>query len=705
MNASWPEVGTRGPARPADRVWRIRCAGRAARRLPFLAATLAGILALWSPPLGLAAGERRPEFAGSASCRECHADFHDRWASSLHGRSVQAYADARSWLAFAAPTGRVVVATTTYDVKLEAETGEVIEAGSAGTNRFQIEQVIGGRSVCYFLAGLAQNRLQVLPVAYDLNRREWFSPAVSALESHAARNAQPLDWRSDAYTFNLSCAECHVSQVRAHYDPEAGGHRSQWSEPGINCEACHGPAAEHVRLCRALAPGERPTELAILTTRGFDHDQINAMCAPCHAKQAQLTGSFQSGDRFFDHYDLATLEDPAFHPDGRDAGENYTYTSWQANPCARSNALDCLHCHTSSGRYRFTEVDANAACLPCHERQVRRGPKHTHHPATSAGNRCVSCHLPPTEFARMRRHDHSFRPPIPAATRRFGSPNACNQCHADRDVIWAESWVRRWHGSKRQERAVRKAEWIVTARRQDWTRLEDMLGALRRERDDGLFVASLVGLLRSCEDDRKWPALVDALGHPSPLVRSRAASGLTGHLTGESVVGLLRASRDPVRLVRVYAARALAALPPGMLSESAESGVRHAATEFETAMRVRWGDAGAQAELGFFRLDRGDPVAAAEAFELALTFDPGNIAYRVSAATAWHRAGQVGKAEAALRRALRLAPQAPEVYRNLGRLLAGQGRLAEEQTLYEEALRVLPATNRIEFAVRLRARP
>ena len=66
-----------------------------------------------------------------------------------------------------------------------------------------------------------------------------------------------------------------------------------------------------------------------------------------------ITASFAPGDRFFDHFDIAALEDPDFYPDGRDLGENYTYTSWLMSPCAKSGKLDCVHCHTSSGRYRF----------------------------------------------------------------------------------------------------------------------------------------------------------------------------------------------------------------------------------------------------------------------------------------------------------------------------------------------------------------
>src|ERR1035437_6265356 len=71
--------------------------------------------------------------------------------------------------------------------------------------------------------------------------------------------------------------------------------------------------------------------------------------------------------------------------------------------------------HTSSGRYRFKdEAKANEACLPCHAKTVEDAPAHTHHKAGTAGNECISCHMPMTEFARMRRSDHSMRPPTPA---------------------------------------------------------------------------------------------------------------------------------------------------------------------------------------------------------------------------------------------------------------------------------------------------
>ena len=96
--------------------------------------------------------------------------------------------------------------------------------------------------------------------------------------------------------------------------------------------------------------------------------------------------SFSPGARFFDHFDLVTLEDPDFYPDGRDLGENYTLTSWRLSPCAKSGQLNCLHCHTSSGRYSFKDAaKANQACLPCHQQRVDNAAAHIHHKLDKPG--------------------------------------------------------------------------------------------------------------------------------------------------------------------------------------------------------------------------------------------------------------------------------------------------------------------------------
>ena len=68
---------------------------------------------------------------------------------------------------------------------------------------------------------------------------------------------------------------------------------------------------------------------------------------------------------------------------------------------------------------------------------------------------------------------------------------------------------------------------------------------------DEIYRNSLVRLLRGCSDPKKWPVLIAALKDDSPLVRASAAAALEGYLTDESVAALLRATADPVRLVRI----------------------------------------------------------------------------------------------------------------------------------------------------------
>ena len=214
-----------------------------------------------------------------------------------------------------------------------------------------------------------------------------------------------------------SCYGCHVSQLSSNYDLKTDTYKTTWAEPGINCEACHGPSAEHNRVFREAPKGQKPEDIKIISWKNFTPEQKNAACSICHAKMSPVTATFAPGDRFFDHFDLATLEDPDFYPDGRDLGENYTYTSWMMSPCAKAGKLDCVTCHTSSGRYRFkAEEKANDACMPCHEKHVKDATAHTHHKEGSAGNKCISCHMPMTSFARMNRTDHSMLPPTPAAT-------------------------------------------------------------------------------------------------------------------------------------------------------------------------------------------------------------------------------------------------------------------------------------------------
>ena len=464
-------------------------------------------------------------YAGSVSCRECHERFYQLWSTSRHGLAMQPYTSDFAKKNLTPQEKEVKIGKSSYRPDIAGDNGWILEKGPKSQKKYKIEHVLGGKNVYYFLTPFPRGRLQTLPLAYDVNKKEWFDTAASGVRHFPGRSEtdEPVSWRDQQYTFNTACYSCHVSQLSTNYDLKTDTYHTVWAEPGINCETCHGPCEEHNRVCREAPKGTVPKDLKIIRDKSFTVEQHNSNCGTCHAKINPLTAGFTPGDRFFDHYDLATLEDPDFYPDGRDLGENYTYTLWRMSPCVKSGKLSCMHCHTSSGRYRFKQEEkANEACMPCHKQRVENAPAHTHHKADSPGNKCISCHMPMTDFARMRRSDHSMLPPTPAATTAFKSPNACNLCHKDKDAAWADKWVRQWRKRDYQAPILHRAGLIDAARKRDWKRLPEMLTYLESKDRDEIYATSLIRLLRSCEDPKKWPAMIKAMKDPSPLVRGAA---------------------------------------------------------------------------------------------------------------------------------------------------------------------------------------
>ena len=426
-------------------------------------------------------------FVGSKSCIDCHANFYKLWSTSWHGLALQPYTPKFAAEHLTAQPDDIAIGKRKFRAEIGEGQGWVREEGPDGEKQYPILHVMGGKNVYYFLAVLERGRLQVLPVAYDVQKRVWFDTAASGVRHFPDRRDEALDWKDRLYTFNTACFNCHVSQLATNFDLKTETYHTSWGEPGISCESCHGPAGEHVRIAEAGGKGQTSKELGIIRTLEFTPDQMNDLCATCHAKMIPLSTNFIPGDKFFDHYDLITLEHPDFYPDGRDLGENYTATSWLMSPCLKSGKLDCNHCHTPSGRLRFGPEQGNQACLPCHEQYVKNPVEHGHHAAGSKGNDCIACHMPMTRFAAMGRTDHSMRPPMPAATLAYKSPNACNLCHADQDAAWSEEWVRKWYPRDYQAETLRWAGLIDAARKGQWERLPEMLAEIARpERERGL---------------------------------------------------------------------------------------------------------------------------------------------------------------------------------------------------------------------------
>jgi len=129
------------------------------------------------------AADRPPEgsqatsaYSGSVSCRSCHERFYSLWSTSFHGLAMQPYT--RDWAgrALTPHVEPVRIGALQYRAVVDSNdpnTGVVLERGPQGEKAYRIEHVMGGKNVLYFLTPLDRGRLQVLPVAYDVRRRQW----------------------------------------------------------------------------------------------------------------------------------------------------------------------------------------------------------------------------------------------------------------------------------------------------------------------------------------------------------------------------------------------------------------------------------------------------------------------------------------------------------------------------------------------------
>ncbi|KAF1077847.1 tetratricopeptide repeat protein [Halodesulfovibrio sp. MK-HDV] len=618
------------------------------------------------------------QFAGSKSCKDCHARFYDLWATSRHGTALQPFTESFAKNQLSPQSKAISIGDATFLYTNTNGAGAIEEKTSQGSVTYPISYALGGKYVYYFLTRMERGRLQTLPIAYDVRTKEWFDMSASGVR-HLADI--PVSWQDQAYTFNTSCYGCHVSQTSINYTEATDSYDTEWKEAGINCETCHGPSAEHVRVCiEAAAKGTVPKDLKILGGKGkFTVQQNTDSCAPCHAQMTPISKNFVPGESFYDHYDLTTLEDSDWYPDGRDLGENYTQTTWSLSPCVTSGELGCMHCHTSSGRFKQAE-NPNKACSPCHEEKIQNVAEHTMHKPDSAGSKCISCHMVKTEFARMYRSDHSMLPPTPAATIEFGSPNACNVCHTDKDAKWADSYVRKWRSRDYQAPVLHRASLIEAARENKWDRLPEMLTYINDPSSNEIFVTSLIRLLRNCPHQEKWETIAKAASHTSPLVRGAACTTLDDWHSHDAISVLAASTGDKVRLVRIRAAASLAGKPYAVAEGVLKEQISKATGEYLAALHARPDVWTTHYNLGNYYRKTKQYQKAIQAYTKSNELAPAAIAPMVNCALLHGNLGNLDEASTLLANAYTLAPENLTILYNLGLLEAEKGQydLAEK---------------------------
>src|SRR5262249_41998453 len=137
-----------------------------------------------------------------------------------------------------------------------------------------------------------------------------------------------------------------------------------------------------------------------------------------------------------------------------------------------------------------------------------------------------ACHMPTTTYMVVDpRHDHSIRIPRPDRTYFLGTPNACNQCHADKASSWASEAIKSWHPTSKPGYQV-FAESFDLADRAAPGAQQAVMKIAEDESQSGIARASAVARLGHFLSAKALAAIAKDLKDPDANVRMAAVGAL-----------------------------------------------------------------------------------------------------------------------------------------------------------------------------------
>lgn len=677
-----------------------------------------------------ATGARAPvpraadDFAGSAACERCHRAAYAQWKASVHVRMTQE-ADGASLLGDFSSHSTVRGAGTASTPSLGDDGPAIALARNSGpTESLPVHYTLGEKRFQGYMSRLKDGRIFVLPAFWHVEWRRW----IDWTQITPVPRGADHDYRQ---MWNVNCFNCHATNIERNFDLGSKTFTTTWTELGVGCEACHGPGAAHIG--RMLEWGRNPAafpdidpshptsdtneRLAIFTPRASSARQVFDTCSYCHGNKTNHFVGFTPGRRLEDFAELALASDPVpshdpqgdFWVDGRPSRFNRPQAVMQSR-CFVAGGATCTNCHSAHGSandhsLKVPLADSNRLCTQCHRTldgasygtaDAPHSPlgaadrdlvAHTHHPARSPGSSCVACHMSEVNWRLlMRRRDHTFAPPVPEVTARYGVPNSCTSCHEDRSPEWAAATMDAWYGDgARRARALGVADAFDEASGGRRSAVP-ALARLAVDRAQSAFIrASAAGFL-----GRLMVRVAQGEGGADGAA---AAPELTAGARRSAVNGLVAAASDPEAMVRVAAVRALAAVDDPVATSAV------AARLTDEARIVRAAAAEALLMAGITALPAPAGVALARAqddyADSLRTF--GDMASHHTS-LGWLAAarGDSGEASRELRQAIALDATDPRPHIYLGVLAARRQQFAEAIGHWKTARRLDPRDPQVD---------
>ncbi|WP_061031048.1 multiheme c-type cytochrome [Vibrio splendidus] len=484
-------------------------------------------------------------YIGSEACIDCHSAEVEAWQGSHHDMAMKHATDD-------SVLGNFDNQTITHQGKPNRfyrkgdEFWVNIEGPDAQFKDYKISYTFAFEPLQQYMVEFEDGRVQLIPFAWDSRTeteggQRWFHLYPDTT------NTDEFYWTNSGQNWNFMCADCHSTNLEKNYDMASNTYSTTWSEINVGCEACHGPASEHVEQAKQAAHSAKANggkSVQLTAHYGFDRDLSKSVkewvyqegnstlqpkdiihtnqvqtCAQCHSRRTQLneTADHVNGS-FFDKYRLSLISPELYHHDGQIYDEDYVYGSFLQSAMAEKG-VTCTNCHDP--HTAELKIAEEAVCSQCHIASEYTPEKHTFHEAYTEASKCTTCHMPETTYMEVDpRRDHSWHVPRPDISQHIKTPNVCTSCHEDKTDQWADKQIGQWFPDSK----YRNQQHFAVA-----------------------FYADSIGH-RGAEDALAYSAQDSSL---SNIIRASSLERLSGNTGKNTLISLARAVKHDDEMIRL----------------------------------------------------------------------------------------------------------------------------------------------------------
>ncbi|RKF13722.1 deca-heme c-type cytochrome [Alginatibacterium sediminis] len=518
-------------------------------------------------------------YVGSEQCIECHATEYEQWQGSHHDMSMR-HMDDDAVLGdfddvsfeFYGKTNRFFRKGEQYWVNIEGPDGEFAD--------YQISYTFGWKPLQQYMVEFPDGRVQLIPFAWDSRTtaeggQTWFH-----LYPQFTDKKDDFFWTNPGQNWNFMCADCHSTNLQKNYDLENNTYASTWSEINVACEACHGPAEDHMLWSKSndelsssddhagfrlnLAPQVQnwvyQEGSSTLVPESQTASQQTSMCAQCHSRRLQLTEEnphLETGN-YSDRYRLNLVSDDLYHLDGQIYDEDYVYGSFLQSKMASSGVVctDCHNPHTAE-----LKLPEQVLCNQCHLPDGYSDENHSKHQTGTEGAQCTSCHMPETTYMQVDpRRDHSWQIPRPDLSQQIGTPNVCVDCHntPEEGNQWAIDTLKQWFPNSPYQGQDHFAQAFAQAAIGDPNAASALSYQAQDINNAGIIRASALERIANYPSRNALVALSRAIRGDDELMRLASVAGSANYQPADRWRLLSPLLNDPVLVVRSETASVLA---------------------------------------------------------------------------------------------------------------------------------------------------